>query len=292
MARKVYEETNIQAIADKIREKTGGNSTYKTSEMPSGIDAVYSKGYSQGDRERYEIMMPDMNNAYEGGYIVGFDDGYSLGKSSEYNAFWDNFQQKGKRTYYYAAFSYWDVKAFKPKYNIVPTGNIYQMFREFNNGGDICDLADHIEKNGIVLDFSNVTDSNYLFYLCHKISRIGIVDISGCTDVANTFFKCENLITVDKLVLNSGGHRAIYTPFEGCDSLKNITIEGTIDKDWDMKSCPLSKESFYSVFNALSDTTTGKTVTFSLSAVNSAFAISEEWTSLVASKSNWTVTLV
>lgn len=44
MAKKVYEEANIKAIADKIREKSDSNSTYKTSEMPSGIDEVYEAG--------------------------------------------------------------------------------------------------------------------------------------------------------------------------------------------------------------------------------------------------------
>lgn len=48
MAQKLYEESNIQAIANKIREKALVETTYKTSEMPSGINTVYDKGYSNG----------------------------------------------------------------------------------------------------------------------------------------------------------------------------------------------------------------------------------------------------
>ena len=44
MAKKTYEEAKIRAIADKIREKTGDDTTYKTSEMPKGIEAVYTAG--------------------------------------------------------------------------------------------------------------------------------------------------------------------------------------------------------------------------------------------------------
>lgn len=44
MAKKVYEESKIAAIGAKIREKTGGETTYKTSQMPSGIDEVYEVG--------------------------------------------------------------------------------------------------------------------------------------------------------------------------------------------------------------------------------------------------------
>lgn len=41
---KKYEESNIQAIANKIREKTGTDNTYKTSEMASGVDEVFKAG--------------------------------------------------------------------------------------------------------------------------------------------------------------------------------------------------------------------------------------------------------
>ena len=51
MAKKLYEESNIAAIAAKIREKTGGSSSYKASEMPSAIDEVYDKGYENGKSE-------------------------------------------------------------------------------------------------------------------------------------------------------------------------------------------------------------------------------------------------
>lgn len=37
MANKLYEESNIRAIADSIREKNGSTDTYKVSEMPSAI---------------------------------------------------------------------------------------------------------------------------------------------------------------------------------------------------------------------------------------------------------------
>lgn len=44
MAKKLYEESNIAAIADKIREKTGTETTYTTEEMPSGVEEVYEAG--------------------------------------------------------------------------------------------------------------------------------------------------------------------------------------------------------------------------------------------------------
>lgn len=37
MANKLYEESSVQAIAQAIREKNGGNSTYKVSEMAEAV---------------------------------------------------------------------------------------------------------------------------------------------------------------------------------------------------------------------------------------------------------------
>lgn len=51
MAKKRYEEANIAAIAERIRENTGGDKKYKTSEMPSGVDEVYEAGYTKGKSE-------------------------------------------------------------------------------------------------------------------------------------------------------------------------------------------------------------------------------------------------
>lgn len=44
MAKKIYEESNISAIAESIRAKTGTDTKYKTSEMPSGVNEVYESG--------------------------------------------------------------------------------------------------------------------------------------------------------------------------------------------------------------------------------------------------------
>lgn len=48
MAKKLYEESKIAAIAEKIREKTGTDETYTTAEMPSGVEAVYEAGAASG----------------------------------------------------------------------------------------------------------------------------------------------------------------------------------------------------------------------------------------------------
>lgn len=43
MAKKLYEEASVQAIADAIREKTGGAETYKIAQMAAAVSAIPSK---------------------------------------------------------------------------------------------------------------------------------------------------------------------------------------------------------------------------------------------------------
>lgn len=84
MAIKLYDENSIKSIANAIREKAGTETTYKTSEMPGGIDEVYEAG-----------------------------------KQAEYDKFWDEYQKKGKKNDFNSAFRGWSDELYKPKYPIV-----------------------------------------------------------------------------------------------------------------------------------------------------------------------------
>lgn len=56
MANKKYEETDIQAIAEAIREKTGSEDSYKVSDMVSGVNEVYEAGIVEGKKISYETI--------------------------------------------------------------------------------------------------------------------------------------------------------------------------------------------------------------------------------------------
>ena len=43
MAKKLYEEASVQAIADAIRAKNGGTETYKIAQMGGAVRAIPSK---------------------------------------------------------------------------------------------------------------------------------------------------------------------------------------------------------------------------------------------------------
>lgn len=67
MAQKLYEETNIQAIADAIREKNGLTTTYKTSEMAAAIAAIPAGGGGNEPTDEELVIYGDCYRAFYGG---------------------------------------------------------------------------------------------------------------------------------------------------------------------------------------------------------------------------------
>lgn len=208
---------------------------------------------------------------------------YDAGQKSEYDAFWDAYQQNGKRTNYNNAFygDGWNDTTFKPKYDIIPTDR--------NNGGmfsysAITDIKGIIEKQGVKLDLSLCNSETQFTWALN--TRLPVMDYSASTGVS--FYYSYKLKSIDKIILKQDGSQAFN--FAGAASLKDVIFEGVIGKNIDLKECPLSKASIESVFYALSSTTTGTTATFRQSAVNAAFT-DDDWNAKVAGKSNWTITL-
>ena len=226
---------------------------------------------------------------------------FEAGKKSEYDRFWDNYQDKGNRTDYGSGFgSCWTSDIFKPKYDIVPI-SAYMMF---NNSKMAIDLVEHLEKLGVALDFSKAPSTQYMFQ-SSSFTRVGIIDVRASTNsrpLDATFSNCRKLITIDKIYLKTGASGEFNATFSNCTALENVTFEGSITKNgldvhWSTK---LTKASIISIVNALSNTTSGLTVTLSKTAVNTAFetstganngSTSTEWTTLIGTKSNWTISL-
>lgn len=206
-------------------------------------------------------------------YDAGFENGVEKGKEEAagenadfYDQFWDVYQDNGTRTDYQNAFSYggWRNAAFKPKYPL-----------------------------------TNITNALSMFARC-RLTRITVpLDLSKCTNCSFMFNNAMSLQKITSITFSSSSVNG-SNMFASCGSLVDITVNGVIPFDIVFGGCPLSKDSILSVFNALSTDATGKTCTFKKSAVNSAFETSEgandgstsdEWTALVATKTNWTIAL-
>lgn len=238
-----------------------------------------------------------------------FDEVYKAGKKSEYDKFWDAFQYNGTRNRYDLAFYRFGSGGFYPKYDIAPTGGtLTQFMNYFGADSDTpIDVADRFAQGGVKLDTSKVTSLKMAFYWTDGISRLPKIDATGVTasdGLYATFGSNSNLETIDEFALpDDGNHPELSLTFASLGKLKNIVISGAIGKNVDFGySLKLTRASILSIINALSDTTTGLTVTLSKAAVNKAFedgegagngSNSQEWTiDVVPSKPNWKIALI
>ena len=240
-----------------------------------------------------------------------YDMAYTEGAKSEYDRFWDTFQNYGNRRNYQSGFAGqgWTYETFRPKYDIIPS-YCNGMLSITGIEGDLVELLDDCK---IKIDLGNAYrldgTFSYNLYITH-FPEIDVRKSGYSAGTENLFSDCQAAETIDKLILpEEGSVNFGHDTFVRCYKLKNLVIEGkikTITPDWASyfnlhDSTLLSKNSIISVINALSEESSGLTAKFSLNAVSTAFetsagaadgSTSQEWLALVATKPNWTISLL
>ena len=249
-------------------------------------DKIVECGVEVADGTHARQYAPKIGQIYEAGR-KDYADEY-------WNTFWDAFQNYGNRANYWVAFAFWPKEAFKPKYDIRPTSaSTAQMF----SSSTIDNLKQILIDCGVVLDMSKTMSMTETFAYAPNLTHIPTIDTTNVSSFSYLFCNDAALIEIEKLILKSDGSQTIGTGnFARCYNLVTLIVEGTIgsnglDLQWSTK---LSKVSITSIINALSTTTSGLSITLSKTAVESAFGstTSAEWKSLIATKSNWTISLI
>lgn len=222
----------MTALADAVREKTGETALLTLDGITEGVSKAYAAGAEAG-------------------------------KKSQYDEFWDNFQDYGKRTDYARAFARgWTDNTFRPKYDIKTGASIAFMFGYATN--KLTDLAENLEECGVVLDTSATTDfSEWVGY--GYIKRVPEISTVSADSLGSIFYAAWELETIDKLILREDGTQKFIGASFYCGSLKNITIEGKIGNNVNFSAATkLTHESLESITGALydySETETTRTLT-------------------------------
>lgn len=259
------------------------------------------KALLEKDLEAIEAEITSLNEEIEKleeQKLEEYEKGKADGAKSEYDSFWDSYQMNGEREAYHYAFAGmgWNDETFKPKYDIVCKDSSSYAFSYFQG----TDLAKLLEDCGVTLN-TREAKTMQNFYANSAITRAPVTDVSLVPQqISSLFYRSYDLKKVDKLIV--GENSVIVSSFNNCSSLTDIIFEGVLANNGiNMQWCPLSLESITSLVNVLSETTNGLSITLSASAVNKAFETadglsdgvsSEKWLSLVATKSNWTISLV
>lgn len=305
----------LTALADALREGADYPHPMTLDEMPywarechfqgklqgrtEGYTEGYGAGRTKGDQEGYDRGLAE-------GKAFTYDVGYSEGKQAEYDAFWDNYQDNGKRTGGYLMFAGygWNSENYKPKYKVAFGASVYpnyptMMFERFDNLLKYAPL----EINEGDIDFSKATALEYSFRNAN-VSKVEMDCIPpNLTSMKSTFHM--NSISSHNLTTLKLGVNASTTYDATCftvNSLRNVSfIEGSvIGNTISFSSKVLTKESITNIMKALSTTTSGKTFSLSLTAVDKAFETSEgandghwseEWDLLISARTNWSFTI-
>lgn len=224
-------------------ERLSGNIGQVTSDFRNIKAAIESAGI--------EVSEGTPTSQY--GDLVG--EVYDAGKQTEYDKFWDTFQQNGKRTNYNRAFfsetmaqSGWNDKNYNPKYDIVTISGAQTFW---------CAL---------------ITDT-----------KVPITLKDGCN--ANTMFgSCTRLVTIPKLILE-GTVTSWANAFVACNALEEINIEGVIDKDISFaSSSKLAHGSIMNIIECLGTVSSTRTLTLGtenlakLTDTEKAIATQKGWT--------------
>lgn len=196
---------------------------------------------------------------------------YKAGQKSEYDRFWDAFQENGNRTNHTYAFcgTGWTQETFRPKYPVKPVGSAAYMFRYLL----IADLKAHCEQYGIVIDTSKATNVDTLFQQS-IVETFGDLDTRGCNSVIGALYQATTMRTI-RIILRDDGSQTFQRNFTNANNLENLDIVGVIgqngiDLHW---STELTHDSLMSVINALEDyseDTTGTIWTLIIGSTNCA----------------------
>ena len=242
MANKLYEETDIQAIAEAIREKTGTDTKYDVSEMAAGVNEVYEAGQSVA-----ENSIP-----------------------------WDIVQDYGNRTHYTYAFYGWGSEYIRPKYKISfirpANSTTICMFMD-------CKKLKIVEKE--YFDFSQYTPSAAAGTQGHYATFRNCQSLEYVEDLGmqaggyyQTWAGCSLLHTVE--IMRCAEDTVYNDPFAQDRALVNLTIEGIIGTSFPVKQSPLSAESQKSIIKHLKNYAgTSKEYSYTLTLKATAFTTLE-----------------
>lgn len=248
--------------------------------------------------ENNNIIAGNVPKVYEAGFNAGQNSG---GQGSFDEGLWDTLQTNGVYNNAFAGVT-WNKERFKPKYKIVPNATLNsarEMFNYFNYDGEIDTNAKEITYD--MIDLSNCTQASQVSDMFNNATMNYIeIDLSPVSDLRNIFI-CNNggKIYNIRAKINATKFTNILN---NCTQLKTFILEeGSViggngfNAQWSTK---LSKESIESIIAALSDSTTGLSITLSKTAVNNAFSINvdnpttypegSEYYTLRNSKPNWT----
>ena len=259
MSKVFIEEATLTGIADAIRDQEGSEALVPVTEMAERIGAL--SGESPLVKHAKTIQLHSLNDLGRSVAEVSLPEATSISRFCDLNL-----------NYAAPELVNTTVKELTLRCGSpITAANSFLTASNYNI--DTC-----LTKLMLYADLSRVTNMTYFLNNLRALTHIGgeALDFSAATTLA--------------------------AGLSNLPALQELRFQGSIQADLSVShSKLLSKESIQSLLPCLSGTVSGKTLTLSLQAVDTAFETAEEaadgsesaeWTALVDSKPNWTISLV
>lgn len=213
---------------------------------------------------------------------------FEAGKKSQYDEFWDSFQQNGNRTAYDNGFSgiCWNSENFKPKYKPMRVVNGVSMFLSF----DAQCKKTPVVIDETIIDFTNTTNVTSMFQNTNaSVVKMNVIPTKLTS--MKSFINMNNIVTHGVTEVILGIHEAVtfntYSFWTG--ALEKVSfLEGSVigNNIWFSYCKKLTHESLINILNTLQEKSSG-TFTCTLGADNLAKLTDAEKS--IATEKGWTL---
>ena len=154
------------------------------------------------------------------------------------------FTANWRRTNYSYGFMQNDWSGYTFSRPLVATGSVINAFNGY--------IGQYLPKN---VDFSQAnttsTSGNRIFYGAKNLLEADMMGLGACASYSETFRTCNSLKKITGLRVNE--ETVFPNAFNGCDSLEDIEIIGTIGTDISFPTSPLTIDCIYNIFLSLKD---------------------------------------
>lgn len=271
MSKVIIDESTLTSIGDAIRSKEGTTELIPPLEMPKRIEAIsggYDEGYADGAasvpkfNEWGNVRLRSLNVFNTSEAVVDFP------RATDLDSFCATTSRDTDEC----------INTTVRHLTVNCPNKIGSMGFFLNMNSYLADNT--LEKVTLNIDTSEAYGMRYLFNYLYALKEIDgtPLDFTAVTSTSN-----------------------LRGPFNGCLALKEVRFKGVVNVSVEMKHCPFSRDTLMSLIPCLSDNVTGQTLSLNQTAVNTAFETSPgaadgsestEWTALVDSKPNWTISLI